>query len=214
MSDASAAPPDEAAPTPEPPSMHGCPLTDSCGQAVLHPTREQYLGVVRALLDEGYEMCVDLTAVDYLLMPERALPDGVAAERFEVVVNLLSLTARQRIRLRVQVPADDPVDRLAVRPASRHRGDGARGVRHVRHHVHQPSRPHPHPDARGLGRPPAAQGLRPWRDPGAVHRRLRGPGHEHRRHDPRPATSPSRASSRAASSPPASCCARSARCCA
>jgi NADH-quinone oxidoreductase subunit C len=64
--------------------------------------------VIRALLDEGYEMCVDLTATDYLLMPNRAMPDGVVAERYEVVVNLLSLTARQRIRLRVQVPGDDP----------------------------------------------------------------------------------------------------------
>ena len=106
MSDTSATPPDEAAPTPEPPSMHGCPLSDSRGQTVLHPSRDQYLGVVRALLDDGYEMCVDLTATDYLLMPDRATPDGVVAERFEVVVNLLSLTARQRIRLRVQVPAD------------------------------------------------------------------------------------------------------------
>ena len=108
MSDVPATPPDEAAPIPDPPSMHGCPLTDSCGQAVLHPTREQYVGVIRTLLDEGYEMCVDLTATDYLLMPQRAMPDGVTAERFEVVVNLLSLTARRRIRLRVQVPADDP----------------------------------------------------------------------------------------------------------
>ena len=108
MSDAAVTQPDEAAPTSEPPSMHGCLQTDSCGQVVLHSTREQYLGVVRALLDEGYEMCVDLTATDYLLMPERAMPSGVAAERFEVVVNLLSLSARQRIRMRVQVPADDP----------------------------------------------------------------------------------------------------------
>ena len=108
MSDASAAPPDEAVPTPEPPSMHGCPVSDSRGQTVLHPTRQQYVGVIRALLDEGYEMCVDLTAIDYLLMPQRALPDDVVAERFEVVVNMLSLTARQRVRLRVQVPADDP----------------------------------------------------------------------------------------------------------
>ena len=108
MSDAPAAAPDEAAPTPEPPSMHGCPLSDSCGQAVLHPSRSQYVGVVRALLDDGYEMCVDLTAVDYLLMPQRELPDGAAAERFEVVVNLLSFSARERIRLRVQVPAEDP----------------------------------------------------------------------------------------------------------
>lgn len=87
--------------------MHGCPQSDSRGQVVLHPTRDQYVGVVRALLDEGYEMCVDLTATDYLLMPQRELPDGVVGERFEVVVNLLSLSLRQRIRLRVQVPADD-----------------------------------------------------------------------------------------------------------
>ena len=107
MSDASATPPDEAVPTPEPPTRHGCPQTDSCGQEVLHPTRDQYVGVVKALLDEGYEMCVDLTATDYLLMPNRSMPTGVAAERFEVVVNLLSMSLRQRVRLRVQVPADD-----------------------------------------------------------------------------------------------------------
>ncbi|HEX3087923.1 MAG TPA: NADH-quinone oxidoreductase subunit C [Ilumatobacteraceae bacterium] len=108
MSDAPAETPDEAAPTPEPPTMHGCLISDSRGQVVLHPSRAQYVGVVRALLDEGFEMCVDLTATDYLLMPERQLPDGIAAERFEVVVNLLSFTARSRIRLRVQVPDDDP----------------------------------------------------------------------------------------------------------
>jgi NADH-quinone oxidoreductase subunit C len=108
MSDTPAATPDEAVPTPEPATMHGCPVSDSRGQTVLHPDRQQYVAVIRALLDEGYEMCVDLTATDYLLMPNRAMPDGVVAERFEVVVNLLSLTARQRIRLRVQVPGDDP----------------------------------------------------------------------------------------------------------
>jgi NADH-quinone oxidoreductase subunit C len=37
------------------------------------------------------------------------LPDGVKAERFEVVVNLLSLSKRQRVRIRVQVPEGDPV---------------------------------------------------------------------------------------------------------
>ena len=34
------------------------------------------------------------------------------------------------------------------------RGDGARGVRHVRHRVHRSPRPHPHPHARRLGRHP------------------------------------------------------------
>src|SRR3954468_2137288 len=108
MTDAPATTPDEAAPTPEPPSMHGCLLADSYGQAVLHPTREQYVGVVRALLDEGFEMCVDVTAVDYLVSQAANLPEGINRERFEVVVNLLSFSLRRRSRRRVQVPAGDP----------------------------------------------------------------------------------------------------------
>src|SRR3954453_16855642 len=108
MSDATTATPDEAVSTPELPSRHGCPLTESHGQAGLHPTRQQYVGVVRALLDEGFEMCVDVTAVDYLKFPERQLPAAVVPERFEVLVNLLSLSVHERITLGVQVPADDP----------------------------------------------------------------------------------------------------------
>ena len=46
---------------------------------------------------------------DYLQFVGRALPAGVAPGRFEVVVNLLDLAHRRRIRLRVQVPEDDPV---------------------------------------------------------------------------------------------------------
>ena len=38
----------------------------------------------------------------------RDRPEGIAAERFEVVVNLLSIAARQRLRLRVQVGGDEP----------------------------------------------------------------------------------------------------------
>lgn len=92
---------------PEPPTLHGCPVSDSRGQVVLHPTREQYLGVVKALADDGYTMVVDLCGVDYLDYLHRPLPDGVVPERFEVVVNLLDLTNRRRIRLRVQVPEAD-----------------------------------------------------------------------------------------------------------
>jgi NADH-quinone oxidoreductase subunit C len=61
-----------------------------------------------ALKDEGFNMCVDLTAVDYLAFPSRALPEEVEPERFEVVVNLLSHEQRARVRVRVQVPEDDP----------------------------------------------------------------------------------------------------------
>ena len=96
---------DEAAA--EHPTMHGCPFTEALGQTVVYPTRERYLDVVKALADEGYAMCVDLTAVDYLGHVDRPLPDGVDRERFEVVTNLLDLTNRRRIRLRVQVPSDD-----------------------------------------------------------------------------------------------------------
>jgi NADH-quinone oxidoreductase subunit C len=75
---------------------------------VLHPTREQYVDVVTALRDEGFHVCVDVTVVDELLNAERPLPAGVTPERFEVVANLLSHQRRERVRLRVQVPNDDP----------------------------------------------------------------------------------------------------------
>ena len=88
-------------------TQHGCPVQDSHGQRVLHASRDQYVSVIKALADEGYEMCVDLTGVDYLAMPQRTIGFGVQAERFEVAVNLLSLSQRKRIRVRVQVPADD-----------------------------------------------------------------------------------------------------------
>jgi NADH-quinone oxidoreductase subunit C len=93
---------------PEPITLHGCPLVVAFGQQVLFVPREQYVKVVKALLADGYEMCVDLTAVDYLLVPQRSVPEGVVAERFEVVVNLLSLKDRQRIRVRVQIAENDP----------------------------------------------------------------------------------------------------------
>jgi NADH-quinone oxidoreductase subunit C len=87
--------------------VHGCIAVETLGQLVVHPTRDQYVGLIKALADEGYAMCVDLAGVDYLAFPTRQLPDGVDAERFEVVVNLLDITNRRRIRLRVQVPAAD-----------------------------------------------------------------------------------------------------------
>jgi NADH-quinone oxidoreductase subunit C len=87
--------------------MHGCPVVNSRGQKVLLVTRDAYVKTVKALLDESFEVCVDLTAVDYLLMPNREVGVGVKPERFEVVVNVMSLEKRERIRLRVQVPEDD-----------------------------------------------------------------------------------------------------------
>jgi NADH-quinone oxidoreductase subunit C len=98
----------EAAPEPE--LLHGVPVTTSRGQTVLHPTREELVELVCKLRDdEGYRMCLDVTAVDYLTFKaDRHVPDGIAPERFEVVVLLISHATGERLRLRVQVPAADP----------------------------------------------------------------------------------------------------------
>jgi NADH-quinone oxidoreductase subunit C len=78
-------------------------------QTIRHVAREDLVQVVSDLRDEGFHVCIDLTAVDYLAYKApRDLPDDVEAQRFEVVVGLLSMTKGERIRLRVQVPADDP----------------------------------------------------------------------------------------------------------
>jgi len=110
MSDATTPEPDAAASADavdEHVLMHDCVVVESLGQVVLHPTREQYVGVIKALADDGYAMCVDLTAVDYLNFMRRPLPAGVTPERFEVVVNLLDMAHRRRIRLRVQIPESE-----------------------------------------------------------------------------------------------------------
>lgn len=78
-------------------------------QETVFPTRTQYLETVRSYRDDGFEMCADLCGVDYLAHPGRRLPDGVPPERFEVVVNLLSLSAARRVRVRVLIPESDPV---------------------------------------------------------------------------------------------------------
>jgi len=72
------------------------------------PTREQYVELVRSFRDDGFEMCVDLCGVDYLEHFDRRLPEGVEPTRFEVVVNLLSLSKKQRVRIRVQAGNEEP----------------------------------------------------------------------------------------------------------
>jgi NADH-quinone oxidoreductase subunit C len=100
----------EAAPAaaPEPERLHGCLVSSSRGQRVVHVDRVGYLALLKALVADGYHLCADLCAVDYLTHPGRALPDGIAPERFEVVLNLLSIEKAERLRVRVQVPESDP----------------------------------------------------------------------------------------------------------
>jgi len=98
----------EPEPQPEPETMHGALVQRTGGDVVLFPTRDDYCAVVEVLRGDGYDMILDVTAVDYLLHPGRALPEGVQRERFEVVTMLMSHERRERVRLRVQVPASDP----------------------------------------------------------------------------------------------------------
>lgn len=92
----------------EPRLWHGCPVDMSAGTTVVHCNRDGYLGLCRGLKSEGYILPVGVTGVDYLTHPGRALPPGIEAQRFEVVLELLSLEARQRVRVRCQVPESDP----------------------------------------------------------------------------------------------------------
>ena len=81
--------------------------TSDRGDEIIFPSRERYIDAVRALKDASFVTCSDLCGVDYLTFFDRALPKGVKPERFEVVVNLLSLERSRRIRVRVQVPESD-----------------------------------------------------------------------------------------------------------
>lgn len=95
--------------TEEEAATYGVPVSWSRGQPVLHATVAAYLPLVERLRDDGFNGAVDVTSTDYLAHPGRELPEGVAPERFEVVVNLISYRRRQRIRVRVQVPESAPV---------------------------------------------------------------------------------------------------------
>ena len=96
-------------PRPSAELLHGCPVTGASGQRTVHTDRARYLALMKALYEDGFESCIGVCGVDYLTHPGRALPDDVGAERFEVVVELLSISDKARLRVRCQVPADDPV---------------------------------------------------------------------------------------------------------
>ena len=99
----------EAADAPEVETAYGVAVTWSRGQRVLHPGVDQLIETVTALRDDGYVTLTDVTAVDYLTHEgTRVLPAGVSADRFELVVGLRNHQRRERIRLRVQLDADEP----------------------------------------------------------------------------------------------------------
>jgi NADH-quinone oxidoreductase subunit C len=88
--------------------LHGCPVTETFGQRAVHTERTGYLALMESLYRDGFEACMGVTGVDYLTHPGRQLPEGITAQRFEVVAELLSISRRERLRVRCQVPADDP----------------------------------------------------------------------------------------------------------
>jgi NADH-quinone oxidoreductase subunit C len=95
--------------TPTIAALDGFPTIASAGfAAVAFVPRDQYHATVAALKADGFEMASDVCGVDYLIAGARTLPEGVKAERFEVVTSLLSLSKRIRVRIRVQLPEADP----------------------------------------------------------------------------------------------------------
>jgi len=84
-------------------------FAESHGQPVVHVDRGAWHDIAAFLRDDQqFSQCVDVTAVDQLVAPSRALPESVTAERFEVVANFLSHARNRRIRVIAQVPADEP----------------------------------------------------------------------------------------------------------
>jgi NADH-quinone oxidoreductase subunit C len=101
--------PNEPAAPEGPAPLYGCPVTERFGQRTVHTDRARYLALMEGLHKDGFEACIGVSGVDYLTHPGRDMPTGVEAERFEVVVELLSFSRKERLRVRCQVPAGDPV---------------------------------------------------------------------------------------------------------
>jgi NADH-quinone oxidoreductase subunit C len=74
--------------------------------------RASIIDVLRYARDDdalGFDMLMDLSAVDYLVYPGRE-----DAPRFEVVYHLYAIGRNQRVRLKVRVDEDDAVMPTAV----------------------------------------------------------------------------------------------------
>ena len=103
--------PNEPAAPEGPAPLYGCTVTELFGQRTVHTDQGRYLDLMEGLHKDGFEACLGVAGVDYLPHPGRDLPTGVEGERFEVVVELLSFSRKERLRVRCQVPAGTPSSR-------------------------------------------------------------------------------------------------------
>ncbi|MGH8913786.1 MAG: NADH-quinone oxidoreductase subunit C [Acidimicrobiia bacterium] len=71
----------------------------SHGQDVARVPNEEWLEFARSAREAGFEVCVDVTVVDWM----RQRP-----QRFEVVANLLSMQHRSRLRMISTAPREQP----------------------------------------------------------------------------------------------------------
>jgi NADH-quinone oxidoreductase subunit C len=87
----------------------GTVFVESHGQPVVYVDRAVWHDLGALLRDEQqFSQCMDVTAVDHLVDGARAVPEGVTAERYEVVANFLSHARNRRIRAVTEIPADEP----------------------------------------------------------------------------------------------------------
>ncbi|HUF15503.1 MAG TPA: NADH-quinone oxidoreductase subunit C [Acidimicrobiia bacterium] len=71
----------------------------SHGQDVAHVPRDDWRALAEAAKEAGFEMCSDVTAVDWM----RQRPD-----RYQVIANLISMTHRLRLRMITTVGREEP----------------------------------------------------------------------------------------------------------
>ena len=97
-------------------ALEGITTTMSGDTTVIFPAATEWYATAEALFADGWNVCVDITAVDYsTYAAPRNLPEGVEAGRFEVVANFLSHERRARLRARTQLSADEPtIDSLVM----------------------------------------------------------------------------------------------------
>ena len=211
---------DDAATTaPSPSRCTACPVTRQPRPAGAAPDARAATStlVKRARATTATRMCVDVTGVDYLAHPGR---DAARRRRRPSASRSSSTCLARRARAAhprcgCRCPADDPTlpSLFDLHPGTEAMEREVFDMFGIR--FDGPPRPHPHPDARGLGRPPAAQGLRRSAASPCSSRRPtlddRDRRRADRRHDPRrPPRAPRSCKPRSELDRAPSCCARSA----